>query len=299
MGDVATREPAVAGRFYPGTKSEIDGALARLFSGTPPPARRALGAVVPHAGWMYSGPLAARTLASIEVPARVVVLCPNHTGRGARVAVSMAPSWTYPGGEVKVDRGLGAVLLDELAAQRADASGVHALDREAVEPVRGAAADEAAHAREHAIEVLVPILCARHPGLHIVPVVLAALSPVECRKVAGALLRAWTRLGLVPGDDVLIVASSDMNHFEDETETRRRDRMALDALGTGDPDLLLDTVDGHDISMCGARPVATLLACAAELGAPRPQLIGYTTSAAVNGDTSRVVGYAGAIVPMV
>lgn len=282
MGDVATREPAVAGRFYPGSKAEIDGALARLFAGTPPPARAAVGVVVPHAGWVYSGTLAARTLASVEVPARVVILCPNHTGRGARVAVSMAPSWRTPVGEVAVDRGLGAVLLDELAA----------------DPVRGAAADEAAHAREHAIEVLVPLLCARRPDLHIVPVVLAGLTPMECKKVAAALVRAWARLGLAPGGDVMLVASSDMNHFEDETETRRRDRLALDALATGDPEKLLDTVDGHDISMCGARPVATLLACAAELGAGRPQLVGYTTSAAVSGDTERVVGYAGAIVPV-
>jgi MEMO1 family protein len=282
MGDVATREPAVAGRFYPGTRSEIDGVLARLFGGTPPPARPALGAVVPHAGWMYSGALAARTLATVEVPARVVVLCPNHTGRGARVAVSMAPSWRTPIGDVPVDRGLGAVLLDELAA----------------DPVRGAAADESAHAREHAIEVLVPLLCARRPELHLVPVVLAALSPGECRKVAAAMVRAWARLGLAPGTDVMVVASSDMNHFEDEQETRRRDRLALDALATGDPDRLLDTVDGYDISMCGARPVATLLACAGELKAGRPQLVGYTTSAAVTGDTSRVVGYAGAVVPI-
>jgi AmmeMemoRadiSam system protein B len=280
MGDVAMREPAVAGRFYPGTKAEIDGALARLFSGTPPPARAALGVVLPHAGWMYSGTLAARTLAMVDVPPRVVVFCPNHTGRGQRVAVSMAPSWRTPSADVPVDRGLGAVLLDELAA----------------DPVRGAAADESAHAREHAIEVLVPLLLARQPGLHIVPVVLASLTPGECRKVAGALVRAWSRLGLVPGTDVMVVASSDMNHFEDEVETRRRDKLALDALATGSPDQLLDTVDGHDISMCGARPVATLLACAEQLGGPRPQLVGYTTSAAVTGDTDRVVGYAGAVV---
>lgn len=281
MGDVATREPAVAGRFYPGTKEEIEGVLAKLFAGPPPPAQVAIGAVVPHAGWIYSGGLAARTLASVAVPARVVILCPNHTGRGARVAVSMAPSWRTPVGEVAVDRGLGAVLLDELAA----------------DPVRGAAADEAAHAREHAIEVLVPLLRARRPDVHIVPVVLGGLTPMECRKVASALVRAGARLGLAPGADVMVVASSDMNHFEDEAETRRRDRLALDALATGDPEKLLDTVDGHDISMCGARPVATLLACAAELGAGRPQLVGYTTSAAVSGDTERVVGYAGAIVP--
>lgn len=280
MGDVAMREPAVAGRFYPGTKAEIDGALQRLFSGTPPPARCALGVVLPHAGWVYSGALAARTLAMADVPKRVVVLCPNHTGRGERVAVSMAPSWRTPVADVPVDRGMGAVLLDELAA----------------DPVRGAAADESAHAREHAIEVLVPLLLARQPELHLVPIVLASLSPGECRKLAAALVRAWSRLGLVPGTDVMVVASSDMNHFEDEVETRRRDKLALEALATGDADRLLDTVDGHDISMCGARPVATLLACAEQLGASRPQLVGYTTSAAVTGDTDRVVGYAGAVV---
>lgn len=280
MGDVGMREPAVAGRFYPGTKAEIDGALTRLFSGTPPPARSALGVVLPHAGWMYSGTLAARTLAMVDVPSRVMVFCPNHTGRGERVAVSMAPSWRTPCGDVPVDRGLGAVLLDELAA----------------DPVRGAAADESAHAREHAIEVLVPLLMARQPKLHIVPVVLASLTPGECRKVAAAMIRAWSRLGLVPGTDVMVVASSDMNHFEDEVETRRRDKLALEALATGDADRLLDTVDGHDISMCGARPVATLLACAEQLGAMRPQLVGYTTSAAVTGDTDRVVGYAGAVI---
>mgnify|MGYP000877278708 CR=1 FL=1 len=283
MGDVAMREPVVAGRFYPGTKAEIDGALARMFGGTPPPARSAVGVVLPHAGWMYSGNLAARTLATVEVPPRVVIFCPNHTGRGARVAVSMAPHWRTPSGDVPVDRGLGAVLLDELAA----------------DPVRGAEADESAHAREHAIEVLVPLLVARQPQLHIVPVVLASLAPGECRKVAAALVRAWARLGLVAGSDVMVVASSDMNHFEDEVETRRRDKLALDALATGDADRLLDTVDGHDISMCGARPVATLLACAEQLGAAAPQLVGYTTSAAVTGDTERVVGYAGAIVASV
>lgn len=284
MGDVVTREPAAAGSFYPGTKHEVDSALARLFARASAPAvvHDAVGVVVPHAGWIYSGALAARTLASVNVPPRVVVMCPNHTGRGARVAVSMAPSWRTPSGEVPIDRGLGAVLLDELAA----------------DPVRGAAADESAHAREHAIEVLVPLLYARQPALHLVPVVLGGLSPGECRKVGAALVRAWARLELVPGKDVMIVASSDMNHFEDEVETRRRDRMALEALSTGDPEQLLDTVDGHDISMCGARPVATLLACAALLGAGPPTLIGYTTSAAVSGDTERVVGYAGVVVPL-
>jgi AmmeMemoRadiSam system protein B len=135
--------------------------------------------------------------------------------------------------------------------------------------------------------------------LHIVPVVLSSLTPGECRKLAAAMIRAWSRLGLAPGSDVMVVASSDMNHFEDEVETRRRDKLALEALATGDADRLPDTVDGHDISMCGARPVATLLATGELLGAARPQLVGYTTSAAATGDTDRVVGYAGAVVTAV
>jgi len=282
MGDVATtRAPAVAGRFYPATRVEVERALAALYASNPEiAAQPALGAMCPHAGWMYSGALAARTLGAIRVPSRVVVLCPNHTGRGARVAVSMATAWRTPLGDVAVDRGLGALLLDELA----------------VDPVRGAAADEIAHAREHAIEVLVPLLAVRQPALQLVPVVVAGLSPPECRRLGAAIARAWQRAALAPGDDVLLVASSDMNHFEDEVETRRRDTLALAALATGDADRLLDVVDGHDISMCGARPVAALLACAAALHAAPPTLVGYTTSAAVSGDTERVVGYAGAIV---
>ncbi len=281
MGDVAfPREPVVAGRFYPGTQAEADRAVKALYADLEVGDRAALGVMCPHAGWIYSGALAARTLASVRVPPRVVILCPNHTGRGARVAVSMAPSWRTPVGDVAVDRALGAVLLDELD----------------VEPVRGVAADEVAHAREHAIEVLVPLLAARQPALQLVPVVLGALSPTECRRLGAAIARAWARAGLTPGVDVMLVASSDMSHFEDERETVRRDRLALAALATGDPGHLLDVVDGNDISMCGARPAAVLLACAAELGAGRPELVGYTTSAPISGDTSRVVGYAGAIV---
>jgi hypothetical protein len=281
MDAPSVREPAVAGTFYPGRAVEVEQALRRMFAGVPTGERHAVGVVCPHAGWMYSGALAARTLASVHVPPRVIVVCPNHTGRGVPIAVSRAAAWRTPLGDVPVDDALADAILDELGAAG----------------VRGAAADERAHAREHAIEVQLPLLHARQPALRLTAIVLAHLDPAECARVGRAIAAAAARLGLAWGHDVMIVASSDMNHFDDEATTRQKDAVALAALATGDPARLLAVVDGERISMCGARPAAALLACARAVGAPPPELVGYTTSGAVSGDLDRVVGYAGAVVP--
>ena len=279
-GEPGVREPAVAGTFYPGGAAEVERAVARLFAGVASGDRPVVGVVCPHAGWVYSGALAARTLAAVRVPPRVIVMCPNHTGRGAGIAVSRAPAWRTPVGDVPIDQPLGAAILHELAAAG----------------VAGAAGDERAHAREHAIEVQVPLLRARQPALQLTAIVVAHLDPDACSALGQAIARAVARLGLAWGDDVMIVASSDMNHFADEATTRRKDGRALAALATGNPATLLAVVDGEGISMCGARPAAALLACAATLGAPPPELVGYTTSGAVSGDLDRVVGYAGALI---
>lgn len=279
----AIRDPAVAGTFYPARPAEVERALTTLFAGTTVAApRRVVGVVCPHAGWIYSGGLAARTLAAVQVPPRVIVLCPNHTGRGPAIAVSRAAAWRTPTGDVPIDQPMAAAILAELAAAG----------------VSDAAGDERAHAREHAIEVQVPLLRARQPALQLTAIVVAHLDAESCVALGEAIARAAAALGLAWGDDVMIVASSDMNHFADEATTRRKDARALAALATGDPVTLLDVVDGHDISMCGARPAAALLACAAAVGAPSPELVGYTTSGAVSGDLTRVVGYAGALVPV-
>lgn len=274
------REPAVAGTFYPARAAEVDQALARLFAGVTPADRPAVGVVCPHAGWIYSGALAARTLAAVKVPPRVIVLCPNHTGRGAAIAVSRASAWRTPGGEVPVDGPLAAAILDELT----------------VAGVRGASGDERAHAREHAIEVQLPLLRARQPDLQLTAIVVGHLDGRECGALGRAIAAAAARLGLCWGKDVMVLASSDMNHYADEETTRQKDAMALAALATGDCDRLLAVVDHEQISMCGARPAAALLACAHSVGAPAPELVGYTTSGAVSGDLDRVVGYAGALI---
>jgi len=269
---MSVREPAVAGRFYPGTAAELAGELAVLFRGAPVTAARALAVMCPHAGWVYSGALAARTIAQVGVPPRVVVMCPNHTGRGARVAIGAHGGWRVPGAEVPIDEPLATRILEEAAA------------------IRGARADDAAHAGEHAIEVLVPLLLARQPALRLVPIVVGHLDVAECTALGGALARA------IGADDVLVVASSDMSHYLPDDECRRRDRVALEALATGDPATLLATVDDHAISMCGARPAAAMLAYARARHAPPPRLIGYATSGDASGDRARVVGYAGAVI---
>jgi AmmeMemoRadiSam system protein B len=277
----AVRDPAVAGTFYPSRPHDVEHALRRLFAGVELSERHAVGVVCPHAGWMYSGALAARTLSSVHVPPRVIVMCPNHTGRGVPISVSKAPAWRTPTADVPIDAQLADAILEELR----------------VAGVRGAGADERAHAREHAIEVQLPLLHERQPGLQLTAIVLAHLEPEECARLGRAIAAAVARLGLCWGEDVMIVASSDMNHFDDEATTRQKDALALAALATGDGARLLSVVDGAGISMCGARPAAALLACAHAVGAPAPELVGYTTSGAVSGDLERVVGYAGAVVP--
>lgn len=278
IGMTRVRKPAVAGRFYPGDAGEVATEVADLYRGAPDGDEVAAAVMCPHAGWVYSGKLAAQTLAAVRVPGRVVVMCPNHTGAGARVAIMTEGAWAVPGALVPIDAELAAAILAEAGA------------------IRGARADEAAHAGEHAIEVLVPLLLTRQPKLRLVPIVVGGLSGDECAALGQAIARAVAKIG-AGADDVLVVASSDMSHYLADDETRRRDRHALDALVTGDPAALVDAVVEHDVSMCGVRPAAAMLAYAAARGAGRPRLIGYATSGDAFGDRDRVVGYAGVVVP--
>ncbi|MCB9575086.1 MAG: AmmeMemoRadiSam system protein B [Kofleriaceae bacterium] len=271
------RPPAVAGRFYPGSAAEVAHEVAQLYAGAAGGDVRAAAVMCPHAGWVYSGKLAAATLAGVHVPERVVVLCPNHTGAGARVAVMAEGAWQLPGAVVPIDAPLAHAILDEARA------------------VRGVRDDARAHAGEHAIEVLLPLLLARQPALRIVPIVVGGLDGDECVALGQALARAVARAG--DGADVLVVASSDMSHYLPDGEARRRDRLALDALVTGDAGALVDAVVDHDVSMCGVRPAAAMLAYARARGAALPHLVGYATSGDAFGDYDRVVGYAGVVVP--
>ncbi len=240
--------------------------------------------MAPHAGYVFSGGVAGAVFASVEVPAHVIVMGPNHTGYGPRISVMNEGSWRLPGAEVEVDGGLADAILAAAPA---------------------AVADREAHRLEHAIEVELPFLVARRPDVRVVPIVLGRLSADQAVDFGRALHQAVREHLSQPGgvedasarpeDQVLVVASSDMSHYLPDQEARRVDRVALDALLGYDADALYRTVVEHEISMCGFVPATAMLAYARAAGAQPPELLAYATSAEAFGDTDRVVGYAGVV----
>ena len=264
------RAPAVAGRFYPGDADSLTREVARLL-GEPRPTRTALGVVAPHAGYIYSGALAGQTFAQVEVPPRVIVLAPNHTGMGSPVSVIAAGEFRLPGAVAPIDEELGTAIRDRVPDAREDAR---------------------AHTREHAVEVELPFLIARRMDVRFVPIVLGSLSERAVLAVGRALAQA---IGDV-GGEVLVVASSDMSHYLPDDETRRRDQPAIQRMLALDPEGLYRVCEEQDISMCGVLPATAMLACARERGAKKAELTGYATSGDAFGDKARVVGYAGVVV---
>jgi hypothetical protein len=275
LGSGTVRRPAVAGRFYPADARKLDAEVAGYLTGGTAlggSARQALGVVAPHAGYVYSGGVAGKVFAAVEVPRRVVVLAPNHTGLGTRVAVAATGGFEIPGAVLPIDEPLAAAILDEMP---------------------GAKADTRAHLHEHAVEVELPFLHARRPDVTIVPIVLASLGEEEAVAVGEGLARALRAAG---DEHVLVVASSDMSHYLPDDVTRRQDRLAIDQMLRLDPRGLYQTVESHDISMCGYLPATAMLACSLARGAGRAELVGYATSGEAFGDYDRVVGYAGVVV---
>jgi AmmeMemoRadiSam system protein B len=268
---MAIRETAVAGFFYPGDEgsllSEVDACLAAFPCAAP---GKAIAVVMPHAGYVYSGRTAGAVAAAIDVPDRVLVLGPKHTRLGARAAVAAATAWRFPFGDVPIDR----PLADALCANRSFE------------------ADDAAHREEHSLEVQVPFLWRRNPGLRLTPVALGHTGLDQLREIGAALAAAIA----AAGEPILIVASTDLSHQVPIEEAKRLDGLALARVLALDPEGLFRTVADHGISMCGVIPVTAALFAARLLGASRAELIRYTTSAEASGDTRRVVGYAGLVV---
>jgi len=263
------RQPAVAGFFYPGAREpllrEVDGYLKA--DGDPVEAKMV---VVPHAGYVYSGPTAGATLARVNVPGRVILLGPKHRRSGARGAVSAANEWSFPFGNVPVDRELADLIVDHTDLE----------------------SDDLAHRDEHSLEVLVPFLWRRNPDLALTPVALGVHNPDELKAVGEGIARVVSGLD----EPVLIAASTDMSHQIPIDDAKRMDRMAIDKILALDPAGLYDTVFANDISMCGVIPTTAALFAAKACGASKATLVRYTTSADATGDTTSVVGYAGIIV---
>jgi AmmeMemoRadiSam system protein B len=274
MATTPLRHPAVAGRFYPGDpddlRAEARGYLSQASSTNQTPVR-ALGCIAPHAGYVYSGHVAGAVFARVEVPKRCIVMCPNHTGMGRALAVMSEGAWETPLGDAPIDGELAEALKERFPALQEDS---------------------VAHRAEHAAEVELPFLLLRQPKLSFVPIALGT-SQFEVLEQLG---KALAEVIAAQNDPILIVASSDMNHYESDTVTRVKDHRAIERILTLDPRGLFDVVTQQDISMCGFGPAVAMLTAARQLGAKSAELVKYATSGDVSGDRDMVVGYAGVVV---
>lgn len=265
------REPVVADQFYAGRHDQwLTAVRARMRGETERIARTRL-AMVPHAGHVFSGGVAGKTLAQARLTDTVLLLGPNHTGMGAPLAVWPDGIWHLPGAGLEVDAELAAALLN-------------------AEP--SLTADRTAHLREHSLEVVLPFLWAKNPGLRIVPIAVGDPRP---HKLGGAASKIAETLAAL-GREASVIVSSDMNHFASDANTRVLDHKALDRILALDPMGLYGTVREENISMCGMLPMALGLHLVNTLGAKTAELVAYATSGEVNGDLARVVGYAGVII---
>ncbi|HJB64724.1 MAG TPA: AmmeMemoRadiSam system protein B [Candidatus Mailhella merdavium] len=297
--DGISRPAAVAGYFYPGDARSLDREVESLMregghlrsrqaaelaarfgqeSELPEAARRPLMLLLPHAGHVYSGATVCAALAGVELPRRLVILGPTHTGLGRNLGFWPGGAWEIPGGNIPVDEELG----QELAALGG-----------------GFSPDVACHVRDHAIEVLLPFLRHVRPDCSILPVTVGMpFEPEKFGRAAQALAELLKRHETEEGAprDLALIVSSDMNHFADETRTYEQDEAALRPLLKLDASSLLKAVFERGISMCGALPAALAIMACRAAGARHAHLCAHDTSASASGDTSRVVGYASVLV---
>jgi len=272
MTATPVRHPAVAGRFYPHDPEVLREQVRNYLSQAPPQApARAMGCIVPHAGYMYSGRVAGAVFSALEIPQLCLVLCPNHTGVGRALAIMSEGEWETPLGNVPIDNSFAAALKQ----------GCPLLQEDSV-----------AHRSEHAAEVELPFLQTRQPQLRFVPIALGT-GQFEALDQLGDAIADVIAAQSCP---VLIVASSDMNHYESDAITRVKDHKAIEPILALDPRALYDIVMQEHISMCGFGPAVALLIAAKKLGATSAEVVKYATSGEVSGDLDMVVGYAGVIV---
>lgn len=268
------RQPAVAGKFYPARGEELLRELDQYLAADPQASgtvESALGCVVPHAGYMYSGRVAGAVYRRLPARSSYIILCPNHAGRGAPLAMMSSGKWLTPLGEVPIDTELAGAV------------------RKACHLVME---DAAAHEYEHSLEVQLPFLQRQAGEFQFVPIAIGFGGYAALESLGYGIAEAARR----SHRPELIIASSDMNHYEPDGLTRLKDRKAIDKILALDPRGLYDVVRRGDISMCGFGPTVAMLVAAREIGAEGAELVKYATSADSNGDRSSVVGYAGIIV---
>ena len=264
------RNPVVAGYFYPESASPLKAMIGQLVD-EKVAKEEVIGMVSPHAGYQYSGPVAGATISRIKFKDTFIIIGPSHTGRGKPFSIMTEGTWKTPLGEVEID--------SELAKQ------VLAFSSHLAE-------DYQAHQHEHSIEVQLPFLQYFKSDIKLVPIVLAHATGAIYQEIGRGIAKAIKELS----KGVVIIASSDMTHYEPHESAQKKDNQAIEAILDLDEDELLQRVDSLNISMCGYAPVVSLISAAKELGAKGAELVRYQTSGDTTGDYSSVVGYAGIII---
>ncbi|HWW19093.1 MAG TPA: AmmeMemoRadiSam system protein B [Candidatus Saccharimonadales bacterium] len=262
------RLPAVAGRFYPNNPAELTSAV-REYAKPQPLLEPAKACLVPHAGYRYSGPVAGAVFSRIALPTKIIILGVRHFPRGESIATISNGAWRTPVGDAPIDETLASALHKECPLLRED---------------------RVAHSTEHSIEVQLPFLQMLSPGFAFVPIALGAVPYDDLVAVGEALARV-----LAANPEVLLLTTSDLNHYENDATTRVKDKKAIDQILAFNPRGLYDLCASENISMCGLGPAVAMLTALRALHAKQARLVRYATSADVSGDTSSVVGYAGLI----
>jgi AmmeMemoRadiSam system protein B len=267
------RLPAVAGQFYPASPRDLSSLIHRFLNENGEQEKvRVRACLVPHAGYIYSGHVAAAVFSRIEIPKKILILGVRHQPIGETLAILSHGEWRTPLGDVAVDRALGLQL-------------------------RGACPelqeDEVAHSREHSLEVELPFLQVLQPEFMFVPIAFGMTDVSELMRIGEGIAEVVGKFE----EEVLIVTSSDMNHYEDAVTTRRKDQRAIECMVRLDPQGLHDVCRRERISMCGLGPAIVTLNAVKKLGVKSGELIKYATSGEISGEYGSVVGYAGMIFP--
>jgi len=267
---VMVRNPVVAGQFYPASPSQLTSMIEELVD-KEAVKEEVIGLVSPHAGYIYSGPVAGAAISKIKFKDTFVIMGPNHTGSGKPLSIMTEGTWKTPLGDVEIDSELGKQILTMSSHLQAD---------------------EGAHLYEHSIEVQIPFLQYFKRDIKIVPIVLSYVTGAAYKEIGKEIAKAIKE----SNRGVVIMASSDMTHYESQESAREKDTQAIEAMLDLNEDELLRRVDELKISMCGYAPAVSLISAAKELGATGAELVRYQTSGDTTGDYSSVVGYAGIII---
>ena len=264
------RSPIVAGKFYPESPARLNKMIWGMVD-EKAAREEVIGLISPHAGYIYSGAVAAATLSRVKPKDTFIVLGPNHSGRGRPFSIMTEGVWRTPLGDVAIDSQLASQILDDSAYLEDDYG---------------------AHEYEHSIEVQLPFLKYFMQDFKLVPIVLSHAASSIYKEIGSAIARAVKDLSR----KTVIIASSDMTHYEPYESAWMKDNSAVEAILALDEDELLKRVHELKISMCGYAPVVSLISAAKKLGAKTTELVSYQTSGDASDDYRSVVGYAGIII---